>query len=101
MPFGKSNPFSANPFATDAPKLVEVPSGPSETHERHPQSRRYLSNANLSDAIGSALSPLLPGAPRSAKKVEVERIREVDRVPSAGETPILNAGTPPKWGRDV
>jgi hypothetical protein len=82
MAFGSVTPFSKNPFTAKDPKLVKVPDAP-ETHEPPKRLRSYLVGASLSDSISTALSPLLPGAPRPSRKVEVERVRVVERAPSA------------------
>lgn len=102
MAFGKSRPFSINPFATEDPSLVEVPKAPVETHEKRTRPRSYLANTDLSDVIGSALSPLLPGAPRPSRKVEVEKVREVEKVPEAPTSDgPQEAPKMPKWGRVI
>ena len=87
MAFGTQKTFKENPFATaEAPTLVK-PLPPVETHELPRPRRSYLAPADLSGQLTSALSPLLPGAPRPTKHIPVERIRYVDRAPEVPEAP--------------
>lgn len=111
MALGKTNPFTLNPFKTNPFALVEfaplpIPPAP-ETHEPRRPLRSYLAGQGGSDAIATALSPLLPGAPRPSRKIEVERIREVERPEAPSEAPAASSaddGTTtdrssmPKWG---
>lgn len=107
MTFGAKNPFRSHPFGIENPNLVEVP-GQIETHETRKPVRKYLTGGTLSSELTTALSPLLPGAPRPSKKVEVERIREVDTgAQTADAADVVHqdsknqGGSPPKWGRSV
>ena len=106
MAFAKSSPFKTNPFG--AAEYVQQPIPPApETHEPRRALRSYLTGSGGADAIATALSPLLPGAPRPSRKIEVERVREVE---APAVEPVASAGadedgttsdrsTMPKWGK--
>ena len=77
MVFGANKAFLSNPFTDRELQLVDIPP-PLETHEPQRPLRSYLVSNNMANQITTALSPLLPGAPRPSRMVEVERVRQVE-----------------------
>lgn len=93
------NPFAANPFGVDGFVAAPIPPAP-ETHEPRRALRSYLG----AQGGGMDLSALLPGAPQPTRKVEVEKIREVEKASPAGgdddeDGTSQSRDSMPKWGK--